>query len=127
MTFFRWLMFYKALHADTYLYKFDKCFICLDGKLQWKYVKLIIEPGHADLYISVGNDDSIHNRLKLELVCLRSEDTPGSPVATLTSSYWIQVKTRQSQSYKFKEFAKTSNVWILKKNLTRDTLSKVAW
>ena len=34
--------------------------------------------------------------------------------------YWpvrigSQVKTRQSQNYKFKEFAKTSNVWILKK------------
>ena len=44
----------------------------------------------------------------------------------LTSSYWVpsqnhwpvhigsQVKTRQGQSYKFQEFVKTSNLWILK-------------
>ena len=31
----------------------------------------------------------------------------------LTSSYWI--KTKQSQSNKFKEFAKTSNFWFWKK------------
>ena len=41
-----------------------------------------------------------------------------------------QVKTRQSQSYIFKEFAKTSNFWILKKkkkNFTHNKPSDVAW
>ena len=45
---------------------------------------------------------------KLEqLECLRSEDTPRRLMITHTiESYWIPVKRRQSQSYKFKKFAK---------------------
>ena len=44
-----------------------------------------------------------HKELE-QLERLRSEDTPPAPwlPKLLTSSYWIQ-------SYKFKEFAKTSN------------------
>ena len=55
----------------------------------------------------------VHNNKLEQLECLRSEDTPAAPwlPTLLTSS---QVKTRQSKSYKFKEFAKTSNFSILK-------------
>ena len=57
---------------------------------------------------------------------------PHRPMITHTVHQFIligsQVKTRQSQSYKFKEFAKTSNHLILKKKiLTHDTPSEVAW
>ena len=39
----------------------------------------------------------------------------------------LQVKTGQSQSYKFKEFAKTSIILSLKKkHITHDTPSEVA-
>ena len=38
-------------------------------------------------------------------------------VATLLSHIGSQVKIRQSQSYKFKEFAKISNGWIFKQTL----------
>ena len=40
------------------------------------------------------------------------------------------VKTRQNESYKFKEFAKIWNFWILKtksQNFTLETPSEVAW
>ena len=53
-----------------------------------------------------------------QLERLRSEDTPTaswSPI--LLSHIGSQVKRRQSQSYKFKEFAK----------IARDTPSEVAW
>ena len=47
---------------------------------------------------------------------LRSEDTPCSPMITHTTTelYWIP---SQSQSYKFKEFDKTSNSIMLKQSL----------
>ena len=55
--------------------------------------------------------------LKLEqLECLRSEDTPATPwLPILLIHIGPQVKTRHSQSYIFKEFAKTLYLWILKK------------
>ena len=42
-----------------------------------------------------------------------------------TESYWIQVE-RQSQSYKFKEFAKIQ-ILEFERNVTLDTPSEVAW
>ena len=60
-------------------------------------------------------------RCKLEqLECLHSKDTPVLPYDY--PFYWFnigsQVKTRQSQSYKFKEFAKTSNFLNFEQNYT---------
>ena len=56
------------------------------------------------------------NKLE-QLECLCSEDTPAaSRLATLLSHIGSQVKRRQCQSYKFKEFAKISNFQILKQN-----------
>ena len=40
-------------------------------------------------------------------------------------SYWIQVKRRQSQSYKFKKFAKIANFLNFETGITRDTPSKL--
>ena len=57
-----------------------------------------------------------------QLERLRSEDTPPPPAWLLPiplSHIGSQVKRRQSQSYKFKEFAKISNFLILKQ--TRHT------
>ena len=54
-----------------------------------------------------------------QLERLRSEDTLRRLMITHTiESYWIQVRRRQSQNYKFKEFAKISNVLILNKHYT---------
>ena len=64
------------------------------------------------------------NWVRLEqLERLRSEDTPrrlmitppGLPIPL--SHIGSQVKRRQSQSHKFKKFAKISNFWILKRAL----------
>ena len=53
-----------------------------------------------------------------QLECLRSEDTPAASwLPILLSHIGSQVKIRQSQSYKFKEFQKISNFWILKQTL----------
>ena len=44
--------------------------------------------------------------------------------------YWpvhIRSQVKPRQSYKFKEFAKTSKFWILEKVFTCDTPSEVAW
>ena len=64
---------------------------------------------------------------KLEqLERLRSEDTPRCLMITHTiESYWIKVKRRQSQSYKFKKIAKISNFWILKRALQSTHLLKL--
>ena len=40
-------------------------------------------------------------------------------------SYWIQVKRRQSQSYKFKKIAKIANFWISKRALHATQLLKL--
>ena len=63
---------------------------------------------------------------KLEqLESLRSEDTPaGSWLPILLSHIGSQVKRRQSQSYKYKEFANLSNIDT---SVTHDTHSEVAW
>ena len=69
--------------------------------------------------------------IKLEqLECLCSEDTPCCPMITHTiDSYWIPSQKIQSQSYKFKEFAKTSRflIWNKKKNFPCTTPSEYAW
>ena len=55
----------------------------------------------------------------------RSENTPAASwLPILLSHIGYQVKWRQSQSYKFKEFVKISN---FKTKITRDTPSEVAW
>ena len=63
---------------------------------------------------------------KLErLERLRSEDTPAASwLPILLSHIGSQVRRRQSQSYKFKEFDKISN---FETSITRDTPSEVAW
>ena len=59
-----------------------------------------------------------------QLERLRSEDTPAASWLPIPLSHiGSQVKRRQSQSYKFKKFAKISDFWILKKGITRDTPS----
>ena len=56
-----------------------------------------------------------------QLERLRSEDTPATSwLPILLSHIGSQVKRRQSQSYKFKEFTKIENCWILK-HYTRHT------
>ena len=64
---------------------------------------------------------------KLEqLERLRSEDTPdASWLPILLNHIGSQVKRRQSQSYKFKEFAKITSVWILKQTLHATHLLKL--
>ena len=52
--------------------------------------------------------------LKIELERLRSEIPPAAPwLPILVIHIRSQVKTRQSQSYKFKKIAKNSNFKIL--------------
>ena len=65
--------------------------------------------------------------LKLEqLERLRSEDIPTASWLPIPLSHiGSQVKRRQSQSYKFKEFAKISNFWILKQTLQTKRLLKL--
>ena len=56
------------------------------------------------------------NRRLEQLEHLHSEDTPSCPMIT-HPYYWavhIGSKVKTSQSHKFREFAKTSNFWILK-------------
>ena len=66
---------------------------------------------------------SIHNVELEQLERLRSEDTPAASwLPILLSHIGSQVKWRQSQSYKFKEFAKISN---FETNITRNTPSEV--
>ena len=77
------------------------------------------------------------NQWKLEqLECLHSEDTLASSwLPILLRHIESLVKRRQSQSYKFKEFAKISNFWILKKktlNVTHllkllDKIANMKW
>ena len=63
-----------------------------------------------------------------QLECLRSEDTPAASwLPILLSHIGSQVKRKQSQSYKFKEFVKISNFLNFETNFTRDTPSEVAW
>ena len=94
------------------------CYLCL---IPW------VHPSHPSFshildlkcphYHCCTRQVSDKNSTKLEeLECLHSEDTPHRPMITHTiDSYWIPSQTKQS--YKFQEFAKTSNVWILTKSL----------
>ena len=60
------------------------------------------------------------------LECLHSEDTRRRLMIThTTESYWIPSQKKTSQSYKFKEFAKVSNFWILKQTLFATHLLKL--
>ena len=62
--------------------------------------------------------DSSHRNKLEQLERLNSEDNPAASwLPILLSHTGSQVKRRQSQSYKFKEFAKTSNFWILKQTV----------
>ena len=59
---------------------------------------------------------------QLQLGCLSSEDTPCCPwLPILLIHIWSQVKTKQSQSYKFKEFAKSSIFSLKNKCYMRHT------
>ena len=61
-----------------------------------------------------------------QLECLRSEDTPAASwLPTLLGHIGSQVKRRQSQSYKFIEFAKISIFFILKQSLHATYLLKL--
>ena len=65
---------------------------------------------------------------QLERLCSEIPPHPAPLLPTLLSHIRSQVKTRQSQSYRFKEFAKSpnfSNIW--KFFFTCDTPSEVAW
>ena len=85
----------------------------------FKYKLFYFDPNFAEICSQESNPRvSRHYLDKLEqLTCLHSEIPPPPHDYPY---YWpvhigSQVKTRQSQSYKFKEFAKTFNFWILKK------------
>ena len=61
-----------------------------------------------------------------------SEDTPRRFMITHTIRQWLghigsQVKRRQGQSYKFKEFRQNFKFLNFETNITRDTPSEVAW
>ena len=61
-----------------------------------------------------------------QLERLRSEDTTAASWLPIPLSHiGSQVKRRQSQSYKFKKFAKISNFWILKRALHATHLLKL--
>ena len=63
-----------------------------------------------------------------QLERLRTEDTPAASWLPIPLSHiGSQVKRRQSQSYKFKKFAKISNFLNFETGITRDTPSEVAW
>ena len=62
-----------------------------------------------------------------QLERLRSEDThAASSLPILLSHIGSQVKRRQSQSYKFREFTKILNV-NFETHFTRDTPSEFVW
>ena len=77
--------------------------------------------------IILGKEISYFGNKLEQPECLHSEDTPHCLMITHTiESYWFtsqatsllshigsQIKRRQSQSYKFQEFANFSNYWIL--------------
>ena len=69
----------------------------------------------------------IFSNTKLEqLERLGSEDTPAASWLPIPLSHIeSQVKRRQSQSYKFKEFVKISNFWISKQTLHATHLLKL--
>ena len=78
------------------------------------------------LYIYIHIYKLSHQDQLEQLECLHSEDTPAASwLPILLSHIGSQVKRRQSQSYKFKEFAKVSNFWILKQTLYATKLLKL--
>ena len=60
-----------------------------------------------------------------QLERLRSEDTHRLMITHTIESYWILSQKKTSQSYKFKNFAKISNLLILKKALHATHLLKL--
>ena len=87
------------------------------------------------LFTQWGGSKLCHNNIckyiQIKLEQLERQRSENTPAAHDYPYYWpvdigSQVKTRQSQSYKFKEFAKTLRI-LKKKNFTRDTPSEVAW
>ena len=68
-----------------------------------------------------------HAKIKLEqLERLRSEDTPAASWLPILLSHIGSQVERQSQIYKFKEFAKIQ-ILEFERNVTHDTPSEVAW
>ena len=85
-------------------------------------------------YIWKTNSKYIYNKMEFQsLLSTRTTRTPafwGYPPPPNDYPYhWVyigsQVKRRQSQSYKFKKFAKISNFWILKRALHATHLLKL--
>ena len=80
-----------------------------------------LEPGHLQQSCQplTLNSSSIYIMCSwFQLECLHSENTPAAPwLPILLIHIGSQVKTRQSPSYKFKKFAKNSNVGISHKTL----------
>ena len=93
-----------------------------------------------DEYQESYDSDNLKKKKKIEqLECLCSEDT-WCPMTThtiidqfildpkpilLTSSYWIPSQNKTNQNYQIKEFAKTSNFWILRKAVHTTHLLKL--
>ena len=69
----------------------------------------------------------IHWILLEQLERLLSEDTPCRLMTTQTIESYLKVKRRQSQSYKFKEFAKILKFVNFETSFTRDTPSENTW
>ena len=92
----------------------------VNSKRKW-YCSNLSHQGILCVFKHRGVLHFLHDlKQKLEqLQRLRSEVTPCHPMIThvLLIHVGSQVKTRQSQNYKFKEFAKSSTFWILKQTL----------
>ena len=75
------------------------------------------------------DEDTSYVSVKLEqLERLHSEIPPAAPwLPTVVIHIRSQVKTRQSQSYKFKKNCQKYKFWNFAKHITRDTPSEVAW
>ena len=76
-------------------------------------------------------ETNIHGmRLKVEqLECLHPEipPLPATWLHILVINIRYQVKTRQSQSHKFKKIVKKFEIGNFARNVIRDTPSEVAW
>ena len=73
-------------------------------------------------------DQQVHTSMKEleQLECLRSDDSPRCPMIPIVLIHiGSQVKTKQSQSYKFKNIAKTSIFDILQYTLHTTHLLKL--
>ena len=103
----------------------------------WKNIEINVEYSggvtlpnvvRINLYHYVPAMQIYFHEIKLEqLDRLRSEDTPAASWLPIPLSHiGSQVKGRQSQSYKFKYFAKILKLLNFETTMTRDTPSEVA-